>query len=149
MGTAGGFRADAETVGRLLDDFNREFDEPTPGPSQLAERVRRLLGAGDTTILVGGPGPDGLAVTRCRPAIWSDGLECYLAELYVVPHHRGKGLGRALVEAAIADAQQQGAQCIEVTTGEDNIAARALYESLGFTTGDGGSIDYFYQRRLP
>jgi len=26
---------DADVVGRLLDDFNREFDTPTPGPGVL------------------------------------------------------------------------------------------------------------------
>jgi hypothetical protein len=54
--------ADAESIGQLLHDFNREFDEPTPTPSVLADRVRLLLSVGDTTILIGGSGPDGLAV---------------------------------------------------------------------------------------
>jgi len=31
--------SDAETIGRLLHDFNSEFDEPTPGPRVLAERL--------------------------------------------------------------------------------------------------------------
>ena len=39
-------RADAEKVGRLLHDFNSEFDEPTPGPAALAERARQLLDGG-------------------------------------------------------------------------------------------------------
>lgn len=38
--------ADGAAIGRLLHDFNREFDDPTPGPEWLAERVGRLL-AGD------------------------------------------------------------------------------------------------------
>jgi GNAT superfamily N-acetyltransferase len=140
---------DAETVGALLHDFNREFDEPTPGAAMLAERVRRLLGAEDTTILLGGAGPDGVAVLRFRPAIWSDALECSLAELYVAPHQRGHGLGRALVEATIEEACRQGADHIELATEDTNTASRALYESLGFTNGGHGSIHHFYQRALP
>ncbi|MBA2567126.1 MAG: GNAT family N-acetyltransferase, partial [Thermoleophilaceae bacterium] len=62
--------ADAEVVGRLLHDFNTEFEEPTPGPRALAERVRQLLAGGDTEILLGGGGPDGVAVLRFRAAIW-------------------------------------------------------------------------------
>jgi hypothetical protein len=54
--------ADADAVGQLLHDFNSEFGEPTPGPDRLAERIRRLLAVGDTTILLGGTGPDGVAV---------------------------------------------------------------------------------------
>ena len=142
---------DAEAVGRLLHDFNTEFDEPTPGPDALAERVRKLLAGGDTTILVTGAGPDGLAVLRFREAIWTDALECYLAELYVVPGRRGHGLGRALMEAAIETARAQGATHMDLGTGEDDAAARALYESLGFSNREGkpdGVLNFFYEREL-
>jgi hypothetical protein len=84
-------RDDADAIGRLLHAFNQEFGEPAPGPPELAERMRQLLGGGDTLVLLAGDGPDGLAVLRFRAAIWSAGLECYLAELYVTPARRGQG----------------------------------------------------------
>lgn len=139
---------DTDAIGRLLYDFNREFEEPTPDPAALALRIRQLIVGGDTTVLLGGRGPDGFVLLRVRPAIWSPSLECSLAELYVVPNQRGHGLGRRLVEAAIAEAQRQGADHIELATGDRNHAARGLYESLGFTNCGGGSINYFYQREL-
>jgi ribosomal protein S18 acetylase RimI-like enzyme len=142
---------DAEAVGRLLDDFNREFDEPTPGPEALAERVRELLAGGDTVVLVGGAGPDGLAVLRFRLSIWTEGLECYLAELYVVPELRGQGLGRALMEEAMEVARGAGADYMDLGTSEDDTAARALYESLGFSNREGkpdGPLNYYYEREL-
>ena len=142
---------DAEAVGRLLHDFNTEFGEPTPGPEALASRVRTLLAGGDTTILIAGQGPDGLAVLRFREAIWTDALECYLAELYVVPARRGQGLGRALMEAAMETARAEGATHMDLGTGEDDTAARALYESLGFSNRAGrpdGPLNYFYEREL-
>jgi ribosomal protein S18 acetylase RimI-like enzyme len=142
---------DAEAVGRLLDDFNREFDEPTPGADVLARRVRLLLDHGDTIVLVAGEGPDGLAVLRFRPAIWAEALECYLAELYVVPARRGRGLGRALMEEAIESARAEGATYMDLGTSEDDVAARALYESLGFSNREGkpdGPLNYFYEREL-
>jgi hypothetical protein len=80
--------ADAGAVGQLLHDFNSEFDVPTPGPSVVAERVRALLAAGEMTILLGGAGPDGLAVLRFCPAVMMEGLECYLE------HLRGPGASR-------------------------------------------------------
>jgi ribosomal protein S18 acetylase RimI-like enzyme len=143
--------ADAETVGQLLHEFNVEFDDPTPGPAKLSARVRELLGLQEITVLLGGPGPDGLAVLRFRPAIWTDALECYLAELYVVPQHRGRGLGRALMQAAIDCARARGASHMDLGTGEDDVVARALYESLGFSNREGkpdGPVSYFYEREL-
>lgn len=143
--------ADAEAAGRLLHDFNSEFDEPTPGPRRLAERVGQLLAEGQTAVLLGGSGPDGLAVLRFRPSLWEDALECYLAELYVAPGRRGHGLGRALMTSALELARSEGAGRMDLGTGEDDVAARALYESLGFSTRDGrpdGPVNSFYEREL-
>jgi len=143
--------ADAEVIGRLLHDFNTEFDEPTPGPDALAERVRELLDAGEITVLLGGAEPRCLAVLRFRPAIWAQALDCYLEELYVVPDRRGEGLGRALMEAAIELARRRGATRMDLGTSEDDTAARGLYESLGFSNREGrpdGPVSYFYERDL-
>ncbi|HXA32121.1 MAG TPA: GNAT family N-acetyltransferase [Acidimicrobiales bacterium] len=143
--------ADADSIGQLLHDFNREFDEPTPTPSALADRVRLLLGAGDITILLGGTGPDGLAVLRYRAGLWSEALECSVAELYVVPDRRGHGLGRALMESAIDQARDHGADYMDLGTSEDDVVARKLYESLGFTNREkppDGPIMYVYEREL-
>jgi ribosomal protein S18 acetylase RimI-like enzyme len=143
--------ADADPIGRLLHDFNSEFDDPTPGPRALAERFRELLAGDETVVLLGGDGPHGLAVLRFRPGLWTRALECYLAELYVVPERRGHGLGRALMEAAIELARQNGADHMDLGTSEDDVAARALYESLGFSNREGkpdGPINYFYEREL-
>jgi ribosomal protein S18 acetylase RimI-like enzyme len=143
--------ADAEAVGRLLHDFNTQYDDFTPGPERLAERVRQLIDEGELTVLVAGSGPDGLAALRFRPSIWTDALECYLAELYVVPHRRGQGMGRTLVEAAIEAARAEGADHMDLGTSEDDVAARALYESAGFINREGGPdgpIMYVYEREL-
>jgi ribosomal protein S18 acetylase RimI-like enzyme len=137
--------ADAEAIGRLLHDFNREFGDPTPGPAKLAERVRELLAADEITVLLA---DDGVAVVYFRPSLWTPELECYLAELYVVPDRRGHGLGRALLDAAIALARDNGADYMCLATSHDDVAARALYESAGFSNRDDGSLLYFYEREL-
>jgi len=142
---------DAEAIGHLLHDFNTEYDEPTSGPAKIAERIRILLGEGRDVVLLAGAGPDGLAVLRFRPALCSAGLECYLAELYVVPARRGQGLGRALMTAAIELARREGAEYMDLGTSEDDTAARALYESLGFTNREGGPdgpLTFHYEREL-
>jgi ribosomal protein S18 acetylase RimI-like enzyme len=143
-------RRDARVIARMLDAFNREFEEPTPGPTWLAKRVAQLL-TEDTLVLLGGAGPDALALMRFRPSLWSAGLECYLAELYVAQDKRGQGLGRALMLAVLEAARERGADRIELGTSEDDRAARALYESLGFINrerGPDGPITYFYELEL-
>jgi ribosomal protein S18 acetylase RimI-like enzyme len=145
--------ADAADIGRLLHDFNTEYDDLTPGPERLAERIKTLMAGGDTEVLLGGsgPGPEGLAVLRFREAIWAERLECYLAELYVVPTGRGRGLGRALMTAAIELARERGSAWMDLGTSDTDVVARALYESLGFSNREGGPdgpVNYFYEREL-
>jgi ribosomal protein S18 acetylase RimI-like enzyme len=144
-------RSDADTVARLLHDFNSEFGDFTPGPEALADRLRELIPAGEVTVLLAGEPPRGLALLRFRPSPWTETLDCYLEELYVVPEHRGHGLGRALMEAAMALARERGAAHMDLGTSEDDTAARGLYESLGFTNREGkpdGPVMYFYEREL-
>ena len=68
-----------------------------------------------------------MAVLRFRAAIWSSGLECYLAELYVAPTERCRGLGRALVQAALRETRNRGADTIGIGVDEPALAARRLY----------------------
>ena len=143
--------ADAEDVGRLLHDFNTEYDDYTPGAEAMGRRIGQLLASADVTVLLGGDGPDGLAVLRFRPSLWSETLDCYLEELYVVPDRRGGGLGRALMEAAMETARAEGAGYMDLGTAETDTAARALYEKLGFSNTEGkpdGPVNYFYEREL-
>jgi ribosomal protein S18 acetylase RimI-like enzyme len=146
-----GGSADARAIGRLLHRFNEEYTEPTPGPAALAERMGELMAGGDTVVLLAGEGPDGVVVLRFRPAIWSPGLECYLAELYVVPEHRRRGLGRALMTAALAEARRRGADTMDLGTDETDQAAHRLYQSMGFTNrsgGERGPLMFVFERDL-
>lgn len=143
--------SDAEAVGQLLFDFNTEFGEPTPEPGALAARITELLTGGDTVVLLGGDGPDAVAVLRFRLAIWSQGSECYLAEMYVTPAKRRQGLGRELLEAAIDMARRRGADSMDIGVDEPDTGARALYERFGFTNRTGeppGDLMFVYEREL-
>jgi ribosomal protein S18 acetylase RimI-like enzyme len=144
--------ADATDVGRLLHAFNAEYDEPINPPADwLAQRVAALIASGDTDVLLVDDPPAGLAVMRYQASIWTDGLECYLAELYVIPVRRGQGLGRALMEAALQRARGRGADYMLLGTSETDTAARALYESMGFINrerGPDGPLMFFYERDL-
>ena len=142
---------DAPAVARLLHDFNTEFSDFTPGIAKLTERLRSLLDRDETIALLAGHGSDGLAVLRLRPSYWTGGRHAYLEELYVAPGQRGRGLGRALLGAAIAEARNAGATDIDLSTSDDDTAAIALYESCGFSGREGGPAGprmRFYEREL-
>jgi ribosomal protein S18 acetylase RimI-like enzyme len=144
---------DAAAVARLLHDFQREYDEPSPGVETLEERYEDLIRNKEMIVLLVGDGPDGFAQLRFRPWVYSAGnnAHSYLEELYVVPDLRGNGLGRALLETAMDTARAEGAEQMELGTSETDTAARALYESLGFINREGGPdgpVMYFYEREL-
>lgn len=52
--------------------------------------------------------------------------------------------------AAMDHARERGADHMDLGTSEEDVSARALYESLGFTNLErpGGPIQYFYERKL-
>jgi GNAT superfamily N-acetyltransferase len=52
-------------------------------------------------------------------------------DLYVVPEARGKGVGRALIDASAAVARERGAQRLEWVTASSNKTAQRLYDSTG------------------
>jgi ribosomal protein S18 acetylase RimI-like enzyme len=144
---------DADAVARLLHDFQLEFDEPTPGIDALEGRYADLIRNRDMTVLLAGDGKAGFAQIRYRPWVYSAGPQAhsYLEELYVVPSLRGQGIGRALLEAAMDTARDEGATHMELGTSETDTAARALYESAGFTNREGspdGPVMLFYEREL-
>src|SRR5262249_29023786 len=82
---------------------------------------------------------DGFVVAR----VASD--EAEILTLAVAPGARGKGLGRALLNSGIGEAQRRGAKAIFLEVGSDNPAALALYAALGFANV--GSRKGYYRGR--
>jgi len=106
-----------------------------PSAQEIAESVAILLADEHTELLLArhGERPAGLCQLRYRHSVWTGCPDCWLEDLYVDDDARGHGLGRALVEAAFDRARARGARRIELDTDADNVAAVALYESLGFS----------------
>jgi ribosomal protein S18 acetylase RimI-like enzyme len=56
----------------------------------------------------------------------------HIAQIGVSPAHRSKGIGKALMLAALAGLADSGCQHATLTATADNAAALSLYRSLGF-----------------
>ena len=141
---------DAPEIARLLHDFNAEYEEETPPVPELTEHAERMLREEEMTVLLAGEGPDGLALLRFRPSVWTAQQEVYLQELYVVPALRGRGIGEALMQKVIATCRERDGAWIELNTGETDAAARSLYRKLGFTNEEGpdGAAMLYYELEL-
>ena len=66
---------------------------------------------------------------------WTIGDYCYLQDLFTAPEARGRGAGRALIEAVYARAEVAGASRVYWLTHETNTDARALYDKLAERPG--------------
>jgi GNAT superfamily N-acetyltransferase len=66
---------------------------------------------------------------------WTVGNYCYLQDLFVAAEARGRGLGRALIEAVYREARAAGASRVYWLTHETNATARALYDRLADRPG--------------
>ncbi|MBS0386260.1 MAG: GNAT family N-acetyltransferase [Proteobacteria bacterium] len=61
---------------------------------------------------------------------WSIGDFCYLEDLFVTSDARGRGFGRALIEAVYARADELGCERVYWLTHETNTSARKLYDQV-------------------
>jgi ribosomal protein S18 acetylase RimI-like enzyme len=108
----------AETVRRGLESYRQRLLQP------LTETF--TLGAYASGRLVG-------MVAFFRETGEKDRHKGYIVSMYVEPQSRGQGIGRALVDEAIARARQlPGVVQLQLAVVTSNGAARHLYRSLGF-----------------
>lgn len=60
--------------------------------------------------------------------------QAFVAYTAVEPASRGRGVGRALLDAAEQRARKMGLQYLSLMVTDDNAPARALYDRAGFVT---------------
>jgi GNAT superfamily N-acetyltransferase len=141
---------DADEVARLLHDFNREFDTPSPGVEVLASRLRRLLARDETITILAGTPAVGVALVTFRPNVWYAGRVALLDELYVVPALRSQGIGSALVDHLLTLARHGGIDLVEINVDEGDVDAQRFYERHGFSATEPGSTEraFYYSQEL-
>ena len=125
---------DADDVGRLLHDFNVEFDTPTPGAAVLAARLRALLASSTTFAILAGVPAVGVALVTLRSNVWYDGRVALLDELYVAPDRRDRGIGTAMIDELLSYAATHDVDLIEINVDEGDIDAQRFYVRHGFSS---------------
>ena len=134
---------DAAVLGRLLWDFNTEFETETDDADVLARRFARLLGLdGVLAVLAEADGSAvGFALLTLRPAIWFDGPVSQLEELYVVPALRSQGIGTQVLGLCKRLVRDLGSPEMHINVDEVDVDTRRFYERHGFVNIEAG-VDY-------
>jgi GNAT superfamily N-acetyltransferase len=135
--------SDAAPLGRMLWDFNTEFDTETDDADVLAARFERILGLdGIIAVLASDAGtPVGFALLSLRPAIWFDGPVSQLEELYVVPERRDQGIGTEILALSRRLVGELGSPEMHINVDEVDTDTRRFYERHGFVNIEEGA-DY-------
>ncbi len=145
---------EAETVAGLLVEFRDWTGTDWPSANAFLATVERLMeDPRSTEFVLGAPHddapPSGVCQLRYRLSVWAAADDCWLEDLYVRESARRAGLGAALVDAALARAEERGCRRVELDASEGNPPAMALYESFGFTSQKlAGGRDIFLQKWL-
>ena len=112
-----------------------------PAPDTVAARAAwaRMLETGGMTAFVHAL-PDGSLVASCTLVIVPNltrGARPWgiIENVVTLPAHRGQGLGKAVVQAAIGAARQAGCYKVALATGRTDEATLRFYESAGLTRG--------------
>jgi len=108
------------------------------------DAIRWELDNTDVARLYVGETADGQVVAYC--ACWVVFDELHINSLAVAEPARRQGLARQLLAEVFRDAIRQGARSATLEVRQSNVAARALYESLGFTV-EGRRRDYYQTPR--
>ena len=80
----------------------------------------------------------GFAIARCATAEWE------IENLVVAPEKRNRGVGIKIIRELLLQAQSAGATSVLLEVRESNLAARRLYEKLGFSP-HGRRSNYYHQ----
>lgn len=128
-----------ETTWRQLWTGYLTFYESAVSEDVYASTFERLLkdDAHEPSGYIAWHGEDavGLVHFMYHRHCWRIENVCYLQDLFATPQARGKGVGRALIEAVYAQADAAGCPVVYWNTAEDNETARRLYDRMAQKTG--------------
>jgi GNAT superfamily N-acetyltransferase len=82
-------------------------------------------------------GTELVGIVHCiyHRSCWTVGNYCYLQDLFTAPAHRGRGVGRALINAVYERARAEGASRVHWLTHETNTTGMLLYDKVAERSG--------------
>lgn len=115
------------------------YSELTLGPKRVSAQAFRAVLAHPGTTVFGAEHKDvilGMATLHLLPNVTWDARPYGLVENVIThPDHRKQGVGRAILEAALAYAFNAQAYKVMLMTGQKR-GAKGFYESVGFSSED-------------
>jgi ribosomal protein S18 acetylase RimI-like enzyme len=131
-----------------LFDLYRQFYEQTPDIALAKSFITERLNNQDSKIFVA-ENSEGKLIGFCQiyPSFCSVAATKIgvLYDLFVDASARKTGAGRVLMLAAHKYAAENGMARLDLSTAKNNLAAQALYESLGWVRDD---IFYVYNKEI-
>jgi GNAT superfamily N-acetyltransferase len=112
----------------------QRFYEAEPNHERNLAFFRRFLAPSDAGILLGAWEDDRLIGFACSYWTFSSTVADEIAlmnDLFVEESVRGRGVGRALIEATVEAARERGLHHVEWFTAPDNVVAQRLYDRTG------------------
>ena len=131
-------RGESSEVAGLLTEFRDWWGRAVPSGASIQASVDRLMDGPEAEFLLGSiydGAAAGVCQLRFRFSVWHAAEDCCLEDLFVRGEARRAGLGAALVERALERARERGCARVDLDVSEENEAALALYERLGFSAG--------------
>jgi GNAT superfamily N-acetyltransferase len=122
--------ADIPAVRELMVELGYDVELPA-----LESTLRALAASPESVVLVheSDGQVDALLALSFRPQLHRGALTATIDELVTRREHRGRGIGHALVQAAIEESRQRGAFRIELSTRRNRASyERGFYSSCGF-----------------
>jgi len=128
-------KSDLHAVGKLLEDLVDAMDSTEGIDTEIAlKNYERLLrDTGSHFLVAAREGtPVGFINFTVRQTILHQSPSALIDELVVAEEHRGKGVGRQLMQATIEKCRNLGCCEVEVSTEKTNLKARKFYKQCGF-----------------